>query len=823
MRALAYDIVGEVRDQATRHPLDFVNISILKQGETTPHGTITDEEGAFVLTGLGSGTYTITISFMGYTSVEKVVHLKGADHNIGKIYLSEDTQNLQEVEVVGQGTTVRFELDKKVFSIDQNIAAAGASASEALENLPSVDVDQEGNVSLRGSESVEIWINGKPSGLTAENRADVLRQMPAESIKEIEVITNPSAKFSPEGTSGVINIVMKKDRKAGYYGSWTVGAEYALAAPWNKPPGANTSLNINFSKGIVDGYANVGYRFNSRKGSNWSHREMDKATQWADGVQSGNGHGMFLRTGLNLQAGEHSTFGVSGFGMLSEPKAFCSNNENYIDYLLLDKQNGDTLRQYRREENVKGWHPGGNATVDYQLKYHQHELMVSATYNHWTWNNDQWFGNRQGGLLRSSETQYSRNRDQSVEVKADYEWKPTQKSRLQAGYQMRWSNKTSLADAYNDAAQELYDFYTDFRTREQNHSIYLTYGNKFWDRLSLQVGLRGELQTRHMESFYKDADGKIIDAYEQEHMENRRDTLYLQIYPSVYLSYDFGNGHELQLNYTRRVDRPWGHLLNPRQNLADSTNISCGNPDLLPSYSNNTELNYLKIWERHTISAGAFWRYKENVVQGVTFIDGEQMRSTWVNAGNRHELGGEVTVKNRLFKELLQVTTSIECYYNLMKGGEYDFLYASRPHTIKLNTQSTVTWSAKLQLNFLFTKTFSGQISGRYRSPRVLAQGETSHSYNIDLGLRKTFLNKQLALALNVRDLLNSRARRSTTWGDGFWQESKRQWNSRSISLTLTYNFGNMNKKKDEKNNYHSNDAAGGAFDEGAGAEGGAE
>lgn len=836
-----HTVTGSVHDASTLARLDYVNV-VLEQGGKPIDGTITDTDGQFALVQVKDGTYDLVVSFMGYTTLRRSITVKGKNVSLGKLTIDEDTQALDEVEVVAQGTTVRFELDRKIFSVDQNLAAAGGSASEALENLPSVDVDQEGNISLRGSESVEIWINGKPSGLTAENRADVLRQMPAESIKEIELITNPSAKFSPEGTSGVINIVMKKDRKAGYYGSLTAGLEYGLAKPWNVPPGANASLNINFSKGIVDGYANVGYRFHTRNGGNESERYMlhGSGTRYlddipadsiysvlrADGHANSRGHNMFVRAGLNIHAGEYSTIGISGFAIASDPQTFRSHDNNETEYVQTNYRTGDTTRLYTRTETGGGWHPGGNVVLDYTLKIQKHQLMMSAMYNHWTWNSDQTYTTRTGESITSEQRQKSDNRDQSVEIKADYEWKPTQLSRLEAGYQAKISSKKSESMAYAgnelDPTKEIFDFYGDFGSREQNHAIYITYGNKFWNRLSLQVGLRGEIQTRHMESYYKDHNtGEIVDAYNA--VPNKRDTMYFQVYPSVYISYDFGKGNELQINYTRRVDRPWGHTLNPRQNIADSTNISCGNPDLLPSYSNNMELNYLKMWERHTLSVGAFWRYKEGIVQNLTFMDGPQMRNTWVNAGNRHDVGGEITVKNRFFGEVMQMTTTLECYYNTMKGGDYDFLYAGRPYTVSLDKQSAVTWSAKLQMNFLFTKTFSGQIGGRYRSPRALAQGYTTHSYNIDLGLRKTFLDKKLALAFNVRDILDSRARRSTTWGDGFWQNSQRRWHSRTVSLTLTYNFGNMKKKNNEKGNYNSNDSAGAGFDDGAGAEGGLE
>ena len=807
----AADIVGKVLDAGTRQALDFVNVSLSKEGETTPvSGVVTDADGVFALPNVKDGKYIVTISFMGYTAQNKPVEIKGKDVDLGKVYLKEDTQNLQEVEVVGQGSSMRFELDKKVFTVDQNIASAGASVTDVLENIPSVDVDQEGNVSLRNSEDVEIWINGKPAGLNSENRAQVLQQMPAGTVEKIELITNPSAKFSPEGTAGIINLVMKKDRQAGYYGSVQAGIEYALAKPWNVPPGGNLSFNINFNSGIVDGYFNVGYRYHISNGGSKTDRynlhgtgseKLDSTLidshLLQDGEQTHRGGGIFTRAGLNFRITERSTIGVSGFGMVSDPKVFKMSNQNTRTYLLTDAA-GNHLREYQRIQDGTGSHPGGNATLDYTFKLRSHQLMLSGTYNYHSFNqltdytqieNDTTFQN-----------QNNKSNNQGIEIKADYEWKPTQQSRLEAGYCYTRGWSSTFSDAHNifgDKQEELYAYYSDFKGLTQNHALYITYGNRFWNKLSLQVGLRGEYYMRHLEYYYKDGNGTEQDAYAA--IPNKRDTAYFQLFPSAYISYDFGHGHELQLNYTRRVRRPWGHQMSPRIDFSDSTNISYGNVDLLPAYFNNLELNYLKSWERHTLSAGVFWKYGEGAVQNIKYMDGNIMKNTYLNVGTRQELGVEIVAKNRLFGDLLQLTTSANFYWNNISAIDEIIMHQGTEIPVKLAAQNIFAGSVRINAQFMFTKNFSGQISGRYRSPRVVAQGTTTHSYAIDIGLRHTFLNKQLALALNVRDLLDSRSRSNTTWGEGFWQFSENRWHSRTISLTLTYNFGNNQKRRFEK------------------------
>ena len=826
------EVSGRVIDYGTKKAIDFANVSVEKpsvngQPSELITGAITDTEGKFVLN-LKDGNYTLVVSFMGYTEQRKQITVSGKALNVGRIQLKEDSRMLNEVEVVGQGTSMRFELDKKVFTVDQNISSAGASVTDVLENIPSVDVDQEGTISLRNSEDVEIWINGKPAGLNSENRGQVLKQMPAGTIEKIELITNPSAKYSPEGTSGIINLVMKKDRSAGYYGSIQAGLDYSLASPWTTPPGVNASFNINFNAGPVDGYFNVGYRYHTSNGGSKTDRynldgegssQLDSALITShliqDGLQTHKGGGMFARGGLNFRLASHSTLGVSGFGMLSEPKAFYMSNSNHRTYLQTDK-NGNVLRDYVRDQYGNGTHPGGNVTLDYTFEMDKHKLYVSGTYNNFGWNQDVHYTQTENDAsLYQNQRTYNTN--QGIEIKADYEWKPTQQSRLEAGYDYTRNWDKNFADAYNDNADqshidELFPYYSDVNGLTQNHALYITYGNRFWNRLSVQVGLRGEYYMRHLESFYKDQNGDIQDSYTG--MEGKKDTAYFQIFPSAYISYDFGNGHELQLNYTRRVNRPRGHQLNPRIDFSDSTNISYGNVDLLPAYSNNLELNYLKTWERHTLSAGVFWKYREGAVQNYKYIDPTDptktvMKNTYFNIATRQELGVELVAKNRLFGELLQLTTSANFYWNNIASVNQTIMHQGQPIDIQLAGQNIFAASVRLNAQFLFTKNFSGQLTANYRSPRVVAQGTTSHSYSIDIGLRHTFLNKQLAVALNVRDLLDSRARQNRTWGTGFWQYSENRWHSRSVSLTLTYNFGNQtgkNRGRNEGNYDHGDD-----------------
>lgn len=776
-----YTVRGLIYDHSTRQPLDFVNVE-LKQNGVFVDGATTDDKGAFAIKVLTSGQYELTASFIGYKELSRTVTVSQSVTELGKLYLKEDAQQLAEVEVVGQGSTMRFELDKKVFSVDQNLAAAGGSATEALESIPSVDVDHEGNISLRNSESVEVWINGKPQGLTAENRAQVLQQLPAESIKEIEIITNPSAKYNPEGTAGIINIVMKKDARAGYYGSLSAGISYPEGA---SAPGWNANASINYSKGIFDTYFNVGYRrfrmANRMTSDRYNYRETD--TLWLG--QSGKGDrkagGLFLRGGINLRLGERSTLGIGAFGVVADRSKGTSNN-HYEQRIL----GSEFTSIYDRHESQTGKRPSFSVNIDYGLRIdRRQDLQLSASYRRHNNDEDKEFHetHEDDPELEKYEHQNQYNKNGKWEFKADYTFNITQNRRLEAGWQSTLQDQHSGADAEDAEGNPLGYFHNDFEYREQIHALYVTYGDRFWDRLSLQLGFRGEYMQRRTKS---------------EGLSNPTKD-YWQWFPSAYINYTFPGGHEIQANYTRRVDRPRGRQIDPYKNLADPENVTFGNGDLMPQFTSSVELNYLKSWEKHTLSAGLFYRYTDDCIQQIRYFNDElnRMEATFANMGKKQDAGLEVVWKGR-FSTWLQLTLSANGYWQRLHAGDYTF---DNKYDIHIKGQQTLAGSAKLNASFMFTKTFSGQITANYNTPTLVAQGKRAQSYSIDIGLRKTFLDRQLALAANVRDLLDSRNRAQEKWGDNFYQKVDRRWRGRSYSLTLTWSFGNMKRdKKDSKN-----------------------
>lgn len=782
-------IKGKIVDAASQQALDFVNVSLIKENSQEPAaGVVSDATGKFELPNVPGGKYTLKVSFVGYNTIQIPLRVDNKLLDMGLIKLSEDSKSLSEVEVVGQGSQMRFDIDKKVFTVDQNIAAGGGAASDVLQNIPSVEVDNEGNVALRNSTNVEVWINGKPSGLTAENRAQILQQMPAENIEQIEIMTNPSAKFSPEGTSGIINIVLKKNRKAGYYGSASAGSFYAQGAK----PGYMTGFNVNYSSSKLDAYLNVGYRKMKFAGGGWMDRYSllnadTTSLLHSDIHMSRQFQGFFTRAGLDYHLNDKHTISLNGFTMNGSAE-FSSN----YDYLLSDYLSSNVLRDYSRTNSGTGTRPHLHLTLGYKYDIDDlgSNLMVDLNYSTHTRSWDENYLQKDRLSLDSTlMNQWGQGANDEYEFKLDYTKKFSEKSKLEAGWYSVWENRYGPSEAKDLLTnQALLNFYNDFIYKEQIHAAYMTYGTSF-SKLTLQGGLRAEYFLKTPTNSYYNTLGVLTtDSY-----ETQKD---FQLFPTLFVSYSLPNNNELQMNVTRRVNRPRGRQINPFRNFSDSTNITYGNLDLRSEYSSAFELNYLKTWDMHTLSATLYHRTTQDVIQDVRYLNGNTMENTFMNVTQAQNSGLELVAKNRLMK-VLNLTSSLNMYYGTMDSAVYVNPYNTAMQTV-IPSQESFSWTARLMANIMFGKNTSGQITADYASPRIIAQGTETASYAVDLGLRQTFLDKSLSASLMVRDLFNTRSRSTVTWGDGFYQKSEFYFHSRMIGLTLSYNFGNMKPKKRE-------------------------
>lgn len=778
-------IKGKVVDATTQTPIDFVNIALLKPNSEAPAAGVTsDEQGNFVLPDVPNGKYNLRISFVGYNTINLPLNMNGKEINMGTIKLIENSKALNEIQVVGQGSQMRFDIDKKVFTVDQNIASAGGSATEVLQNIPSVDVDNEGNISLRNNSSVEVWINGKPSGLTADNRAQILQQMPAESIESIEVMTNPSAKFNPEGTSGIINLVLKKNRKGGYFGSVSAGAMYTQGAK----PGGTLGANINYNNSKIDAYLNIGYRNMNFSGGGLTNRfnytGLDTLLLQQETKMTRGFSGLFTRAGIDYRINDKHTVSLNGFGMFGS-----GYSETKMDNSLTNLTT-NVERKYSRENSGTGNRPSFNASFDYKwdIDSKGSNLMSSISYSkHQRTSIDRYTQTEQNATTSDIEQKFEGGNNELL-FKIDFTKKFNENNRLEAGWQSKNESRLSPASAIDKLAGPavaLKTYFNTFTYNEQIHAAYFTYGGKF-NKLSVQAGLRGEYQIKDWLNEYYQNNQLISDKSNYEPV--------LQLFPSAYLSYALPKNNELQLNLSRRINRPRGREINPFRDYSDSTNITFGNPDLLPVLTSSFELNYLKSWDNHSLSASAYYRFTDDVSQNVQFFNNGTMENTWMNVSKSDNTGLELVAKNRLFK-IVNLTSSLNFYYSKMGEDSITSLYNSLL-TTTIPAQEMFSWAGKVMANIVLGKTTFAQISGDYSSPRLIAQGKQSASYAIDLGLRQTFFNRNLSLNFMVRDLLNSRSRNTITYGEGFYQTNETYFHGRMIGLTATYNFGNMKPKK---------------------------
>ena len=804
-------IRGLILDKNTSEAMSFVSVALTPQGETAPTmGASSDSEGKFHFKNVKFGTYTLTLSFVGYKEVRKQVELNEKNHTISfaALYMKEDATTLNEVQVTGQRSAMKLEVDRKSFDVAGMVTSAGLSASELLEQVPSVEVDNDGNVSLRGNTSVEVWINGRSSGLTSDNQAQVLQQLPAESIERIEVIDNPSAKFSAEGSAGIINIILKKDRKAGYYGSVQVGA--------NTRGGANTSLSLNYNSSKFDAFLNVGYRHMENSGKNESEQDnlvdgIAKSYERHYTENSQLGNNLFSRAGFTWHADEKNDLGLTGMFMTGKRKSSSSTPYYYGDYT----EAGEILNHTRLRNNSSN-NPMRFAFIEFNYRHlfsEKHFIDFTASHMNMRMDNNNfyqdsiWYEDEAIDPHSSYQSRPMKVRNHHSDIKLQYENAINDKVKLEAGYNGSFSHESSPQESfeadnwYGIGLTEDKAYFNRFVYDNDIHALYASLSYKF-NKLSIMAGLRGEYWRINTESLN----------WQQEHGEAEKDKPfkkdYFQLFPSLFMSYQITQSQQLQLNYTRRLRRPWGGELNSFRNTSDASIISFGNPLLTPEFSNSFSLNYLKTWEQHSVLVSAYYRPTTDVIQRVNYRNTSDnlMYRTPENVAKSTATGVEITAKNKLWK-ILDLTTNVNLYHYKLDA----FSYNIEGQTVNGEAQDNFTWNARIMAALRLPYDISVQVTGTYNSRQVITQGHRPASYVVDMGVRKNFLNRMFTLSVNCRDLLNSRKWESYTNSETFSRYQLNRRRSRTVNFTLTWNFGNQSGKKksmeksEEEEEYSSN------------------
>lgn len=778
------NITGTVVNKDTGDPMDFVTIQIFNSKTNKPLQitAVTDDEGSFELANVPDGNYLVKIINVGSIDQERPVVVKGSNVSLGTVRLADDSKMLQEVVVEGIRSTMRFELDKKVFQVDSNIASAGSSASELLESIPSVEVDQDGEVSLRGNSSVTIWLNGKESGLTADNRAQILEQIPAENIEKIEVITNPSAKYSPEGTAGIINIILKKDRRGGYYGSADVSG--------TSRGGANASFNINWNTRRWDTFASIGFRYRNNKGGSQMKRDFDDGSYvHSDGRSHNYGNNLFVRLGATYHPTDNDDISVSGFGMFGH--RWGNSSTNYEA-----NQPGSWLTDIQRRYE-KGDMRGAHGELGYTHRFSEtHTLDVTGSYNYWGGPSQNIYTENETWPGDSTATDYRRQEmtmnTTSWEAKVDYVNQLNDNVKIEAGFNGNYSRENSPNTTYRGYTEETSyyspELFNRFIYNNNVSALYVTVGGRA-GIFSYSAGLRGEAWQIHSKSLVDPAGGQT---------DQRLNKSKFSLFPSVYLSLSLPHDNELQLNYTRRIRRPWGGQLNSFKNISDPTSVSYGNPDLDPQYSNSFELNYLKSWTFHILSVSAYMRQSSNIMNQVSYRENDVVYSTWANISSQVNSGVEIVGKNQLFNGWLDLTTTVNLYHNHISSWDYTMQSVNgREVSMSGKAQNSFAWDARMMANVKLPWGMSFQATGRYSSGHKTATGSHEPGWSVDAGLRKVAGN--WSFSLNCRDIFDSRRFKNTIYGENYSQSTKRWRASTTLRLTVKYTFGNMKSKKPQR------------------------
>lgn len=784
-------VKGHIIDKQTNERMQFVNIAVKNAGTNKMvKGAITDEGGAFQIDGLAYGRYDLVVSYVGYKSVGRQFTIS-ADRraaNFPMIYIAEDTKMLKEVEVTGQRSQLKLEVDRKSFSADQIIAAAGGSASDLLENIPSIEVSTDGEISLKGNSSVEVWINGKASGLTSDNRGEILQQIPAESIERVEVIDNPSAKFSAEGSAGIINIILKRDRKAGYYGSVRTGVQ--------NQGGWNVGGNINYSSGVIDAFGNIGFRRRKSHGGSESRQTYLDTNRYQnyDSESENGGRNLFMRGGLTWHATKKDDLSFTAMGMFGKHE---SESFTPYHYGSIDAPNDERV-QYRLNEG-EGDMRMMNLEWGYTHNFSdKHKLDLSVEMSRWKNDGNSYYRDSTRYFEGEDEMTYSYQHfpmfinNKSWEAKLEYENQITEKFKLEAGYNGRFNRENTPQESWASDTWEGKNptedktYFNRFIYDIDIHAFYATATTNI-GKLGVLAGLRGEYWKVNTESY----------DWDQEHDATKRDKPFkkdfFELFPSLFLNYQLTESSQLQLNYTRRLRRPWGGELNSFKNTRDASMISFGNPELTPEFTHSFGLNFLKTWENHTLSFGSYYRPTTDVIQRISYNDGGVMYSTSQNVAKSQRAGVELILKDKFFR-ILDLTTTVNAYYYKLDGFEYTI----NDYVVKGLSDENFSWDARMMASLILPYDISLQVTGNYNSKRVITQGYRKPSFGMSFGLRKSFFNKALTLAVNWRNAFNIRKWETYTSSDTF-ERYQKSWRDQRVNVNISWNFGNMKKKKNDR------------------------
>lgn len=789
------DVRGKVVDSGTKKPIDFATVALI---DSTSGKAIksaqSDLAGQFILSNLPFGSYIVKVSFVGFQPYSNpvVISQKNSRIDLGLLPLVQNKDNvLKQVTVEGQRSSMQLGVDRKVFNVEQSLVSEGGSATDLLANVPTVSVDIDGNINLRGSGSVRVLIDGRPSAIGGGDISTILQALPASSIESIELITNPSSKYDPEGQTGIINIVLKKNKKVGVNGAVSLSA--------GTQENYNTSTNLSYRDGNVNVYGNYGFRYGTRIGGGFNNTSFIN-----NGQTFNSSSGQRQNVGNNAKAGvdyyinKKTTIGASANINFRNGEDTEDINYVYQNYLNT-YSNGTSLRSSEGNEKDKGY----DLALDFSRKFKRQgeELMANFSFGQSsedgvsTFNQSFFYPQRDIKDSIDRRVNVNGEKRKNYNIQADYTLPITEKQKFEAGYRttIGLRNEDQSSEKLNPVSGNLendYQLTNDFSSEDIVHALYINYQNQVNGGFGFQTGLRAE--QAYLNTEYTATDGTT---FQPTGAKGNLD--YFRIYPSIFLTQKLKGENQLQLSYTRRVNRPRGWQVNPFLNVTDPNNLRMGNPNLKPEDIHSVEFSYMKFWKALTFTSTLFTRQVNDVVQSYrTVLSGDTTLSQFINLSKTRASGLELISRADISKGF-NITANVNIFYNKFFGNAQ---FGLKPND-GYNWNSNLTSTFKLPLNL------SGQINMNYMAPRVMAQGRGKEMFGMDAALRLDMMKKKASLSFNMRDVFNTRKWGMVTETDQLISEFQRRMQGRQANLTFSYRFGqsdlpqrNKRPEKDSQN-----------------------
>lgn len=748
-------------------PIPFASIGLFSLPDSSyVIGAASGIDGDFVLA-TTPGNYFVKISYVSYEPYIKPITVKkGEPTQLGSIVLKPTTTTLNEVTVEAERSQMELKLDKRVFNVGKDLSNTGGNAQTVLQNIPSVTIDVDGNVELRGSQNVTILINGRPSGLVGVDPAAAMEQIPANLIERVEVITNPSARYDAEGEVGIINIILKKEEQKGLNGSFEIKGGIPKAYGFN--------ATLNYRRKNVNYFGSYGYNFRENPGRGSSYQEFFQSDSLTAYERTRNhmrgGYGHTLRSGADFNLNKYNTLSVSG--MFQKEDGLNTANLIYRD---LGPSNELILETYRNEIEQE---PETNYEISlvHIKKFKQKGRELSTELKHIV-NDETELGNIEETYSKLYNPLYQRSSNTEDEsnwlFQMDY-IHPTTNGKFEAGLKStnRVIDNDFLVEQHNgdENWQTVGQFDSYFRYTEAIHAAYAMYSGNWGVNWKYQAGLRAE---------YSD----ILTEQIGNDIANQRN--YLNLFPSVHLTKNLPKGQSFQLSYSRRLSRPrFRHLL-PYWGFSDNRNFMFGNPDLNPEYTNSFEFGYVKYFDKGSFLGSTYYRLRNGVIQRISTADnnGIMIRRP-VNLSTENAYGLELS-GNYDPAKWLRFNGSLNAYRSIIEG-EYEGtrLYAE---AFTLNGR----FSANIKI-----KKLNIQTSFDYDAPRRNTQGIVLARYAWDMGLSYSILNDKGNISLSGRDMLNTRIYQWETETPQFYSTNSFQWRTRVFMLTFSYRLNNYQEQK---------------------------